>query len=141
MKGILYIYLICHSKKNIKTHTYIGCVEDFKSRLKQHNGLLSGGPRITKKAAGDWEPVLLLKVNKEDNVNVKAIKSEWKQSSRGLESRIKKGFLLGSKYKLQVLIKKKYNSTIPVLNVLQDKWEQNRICMDKQTWQKLINGD
>ena len=33
------------------------------------------GTPDTKKAAGDWEPVLLLKVNKEDNVNVKEIKS------------------------------------------------------------------
>ena len=44
-KTDLYLYLISHNRKDIKTHTYIGCVEDFVNRLNQHNGIVTGGPR------------------------------------------------------------------------------------------------
>ena len=93
----LYLYLISHDRPEIKTHTYIGCTENFLKRLNQHNGLEAGGPRITKRAAGSWEPVLILKVDREKNS--KELKREWKQSSRGLESRVKRGIEIAVKHK------------------------------------------
>ena len=141
MKSDLYLYLISHSRKDIKTHTYIGCVEDFVNRLNQHNGIVSGGPRVTKKAAGDWEPVLVLKLPKDRNFDAKKIKKEWKQSSRGLESRIRKGFAIALKYNLTVYVKKKYNNSVPVLDILKDRWDNNRVTANKTIWDKLMNGD
>ena len=141
MKSDLYLYLISHSRKDIKTHTYIGCVEDFVNRLNQHNGIVSGGPRVTKKAAGDWEPVLVLKLPKDRNFDAKKIKKEWKQSSRGLESRIRKGFAIALKYNLTTYVKKKYNKSVPVLDILKDKWDNNRVTANKTIWDKLMNGD
>jgi hypothetical protein len=74
----LYLYLISHNRKDIKTHTYIGCVEDFVNRLNQHNGIVAGGPRVTRKAAGDWEPVLLIKLPKDSNVPYDTpVRSYW----------------------------------------------------------------
>ena len=94
----LFLYLISHDRKDIKTHTYIGCVEDFVNRLQQHNGIIAGGPRITRRAAGSWSPVIILKLPQHRTFDAKKLKKEWKQSSRGLESRIKKGFALAIKY-------------------------------------------
>tara|TARA_B100000519_G_C14246468_1_gene440076 strand:- start:1521 stop:1949 length:429 start_codon:yes stop_codon:yes gene_type:complete len=140
-KTDLYLYLISHDRKDIKTHTYIGCVEDFTKRLNQHNGLVAGGPRVTRKAAGNWEPVLILKLMKNSDHDSKKIKKEWKQSSRGLESRIRKGFALAIKYNLNVLVMKNRKGKVPVLNILEDKWENDKVVADKTIWDKLLNGE
>ena len=137
----LYLYLISHNRKDIKTHTYIGCVEDFVNRLNQHNGLVAGGPRVTRKAAGDWEPVLLIKLLKDSKLDSKKIKKEWKSSSRGLESRIRKGFALACKYKLKVFVMKKKKQKVPVLDILDDLWKEDRVVADKKVWNKLLNVD
>ena len=87
-KTDLYLYLISHNRKDIKTHTYIGCVEDFVNRLNQHNGIVAGGPRVTRRAAGSWEPVLVLKLPKERSFDAKLLKKEWKTSSLGAGARL-----------------------------------------------------
>ncbi len=137
----LYLYLIYHEEKHIKTHTYIGCVEDFVNRLNQHNGLVAGGPRITRKAAGSWRPVMLLKLPKTRKLDSKKMKKEWKQTSRGLESRIRKGFALALKYKLNVYVMKNSETSIPVIHILKNKWKDHRVEADKTTWNKLLNDN
>ena len=92
MKTKMFAYLISHNKQDIKTHTYIGCTRDFKKRLNQHNGKAPGGPRMTKRAAGFWKPVVVLELPQNRKFSSKELKKEWKQSSRGLESRIRKAF-------------------------------------------------
>ena len=71
----------------------------------------------------------------------KKIKKEWKQSSRGLESRIRKGFALAIKYNLNVLVMKNRKGKVPVLNILEDKWENDKVVADKTIWDKLLNGE
>ena len=138
----LFLYLISHDRKDIKTHTYIGCVEDFVNRLQQHNGIIAGGPRITRRAAGSWSPVIILKLPQHRTFDAKKLKKEWKQSSRGLESRIKKGFALAIKYNLTVYIMRKPpKKKIPILDFLKDKWENDRIKMTSEDWNKLLNSD
>ena len=104
MKTKMYLYLISHSKKDIKTHTYIGCTSDFIKRLSQHNGETPGGPRMTKRAAGHWQPIVILELPSDRTFKSKVLKKEWKQSSRGLESRIKKAFQLSLQYKLKIFL-------------------------------------
>lgn len=133
----LYVYMISHDKPEIKTHTYIGCTENFLKRLNQHNGLESGGPRITKRAAGSWKPVIILKIENED-IKPKAIKSEWKQSSRGLESRIRKGLELAIKNKLTIILPKNINNHIPSVKYLNDRWDDERILMTNKEWMTLM---
>ncbi len=135
----MYIYLIAHDRKEIKTHTYIGCVEDFLRRLDQHNGQISGGPRITRRAAGSWEPILILKLSREQRALAKTIKNEWKQTSRGLESRIRKGFALAVKYQLPCSVKKNISYEVPILSHLKDQWDQDMLKMKHDDWQKIID--
>jgi len=129
--------MISHDKPEIKTHTYIGCTENFLKRLNQHNGLESGGPRITKRAAGAWKPVIILKIENK-KIKPKAIKSEWKQSSRGLESRIRKGLELAIKHKLTIILPKNTNNHIPSVKFLNERWDDERILMTNKEWTTLL---
>lgn len=133
----LYVYMISHDKPEIKTHTYIGCTENFLKRLNQHNGLENGGPRITKRAAGSWKPVIILKIENKD-IKPKQIKKEWKQSSRGLESRIRKGLELAIKNKLTIVLPKNINSNIPSLKYLNERWDGDKINMTDNEWSALF---
>ena len=137
----LFLYLISHDRKDIKTHTYIGCVEDFIKRLQQHNGQLNGGPRITKRAAGSWDPVIILKLPANRKFKSKALKKEWKQTSRRLESRIRKGFSLALKYNLTCYIMKKQKKEMPILTFLKDKWKDNKIDLKGDDWNKILKLD
>ena len=136
----LFLYLISHDRKEIKTHTYIGCVEDFISRLHQHNGQINGGPRITRRAAGSWDPVMILKLPKNRTFESKVVKKEWKQTSRGLESRIKKGVSLAMKYGLTCYIMREKKKDIPILNFLDSKWSGNKITLNKDEWGRLLDN-
>ena len=137
----MYLYLIAHNVKEIKTHTYIGCVEHFYMRLQQHNGIRSGGPRITKRAAGSWEPLIVLKLPKERKLNSKKLKNEWKQSSRGLESRVKKGFALARKYNLTCYVTETNKNGVNALNILKNKWKDGKAHVTDADWDRLVCND
>mgnify|MGYP003686649343 CR=1 FL=1 len=136
----LFLYLISHDRKDIKTHTYIGCVGDFVKRLQQHNGLVSGGPRITKRAAGSWDPVIVLKLPADRKFKSKKIKHQWKSTSRGLESRIRKGFEIAYRHGLTCYIMKHRKKKIPVLDYFADKWKNNKVEVSDADWQNILNG-
>ncbi len=138
MKGKMYAYLISHDKKDIKTHTYIGCTSDFKKRLAQHNGHLNGGPRMTKRAAGHWKPVVVLELAPDRNFDSKDFKKQWKSSSRGLESRIRKAFELALLYKLKIYISEKHNNE--VFRSLNDKWKNKKIKLSMEEYMKLFKS-
>mgnify|MGYP000721022493 CR=1 FL=1 len=133
----LYVYMISHNRPEIKTHTYIGCTGNFLKRLNQHNGLESGGPRITKRAAGAWKPVIILKIL-DKKIKAKQIKSEWKQSSRGLESRIRKGLELAIKNKLTIILPKNTNNHIPSVKYLNNRWDGEKISLTNEEWTELL---
>ena len=139
---IFYIYLICHNNPNIKTHSYIGCTEHFLKRLNQHNGLEPGGPRITKRAAGSWKPILLLKhVSEDQTISAKLIKKEWKQSSRGIQSRIRRGFELAVKYNLSIVMPKTSDMNINIINYVTERWEGDRAVLTDKDWEHVLSSD
>lgn len=138
-KRDLYLYLIAHTRADIKTHTYIGCVSNFYMRLQQHNG--QGGPRITKRAAGHWKPIIVIKLPKEHKLSSKKLKCEWKQSSRGLESRVKKGFYLAQKYHLTCYVTEDNVCNIGSLEYLKDKWKDGKAHVNDEDWNRLIHND
>lgn len=141
-KNKMYAYLISHDRKDIKTHTYIGVSGDFIYRLKQHNAEVSGGPRITRRAAGNWKPVIILCLPQGRAFSSKDLKKEWKTSSRGLESRIRKGFELAKKYKVNIFINKEKKSKIKILKDLNGRWnDENKILLSELEWKNVINGD
>lgn len=138
-KSRMYAYLISHNREDIKTHTYIGCTGNFSKRLLQHNGVLPGGPRMTKRAAGHWKPIIILELPADRTFDSKALKREWKQSSRGLESRIRKAFTLALKHNLKIYISKINTSNNKVLLFLNKKWKDNKINLSESEWNRLVN--
>jgi hypothetical protein len=137
----LYLYLISHDRPEIKTHTYIGCTENFLRRLNQHNGLEAGGPRITKRAAGSWEPVIIIKIPDGSTLNSKDLKKEWKQSSRGLESRIRRGLEIAVNNQLQLVMPKNKNSNIPIVKFINDNWDGDTVNMTNQQWKRVLSSE
>jgi len=139
MKKPIYVYLICHNRTDIKTLTYIGAAYDFRHRLDQHNGRIKGGPRITRKAAGCWEPVLVLEMGADRTYSSKLLKKDWKNNSRGLESRIRKGFELALKHKLRCFIMQNPNiKNGSILTKLESKWKDGRILLSTEEMSTLI---
>jgi structure-specific endonuclease subunit SLX1 len=66
-------YLI-RSKSN-PNHTYIGITNNIERRLKQHNGIISGGAKCTKRF-NDWEYVVIVEL---DNSSIAAsFEYSWK---------------------------------------------------------------
>lgn len=137
----LYLYLISHDRPEIKTHTYIGCTENFLRRLNQHNGLEAGGPRITKRAAGSWEPVIIIKIPYDSTLNSKDLKKEWKQSSRGLESRIRRGLEIAVNNQLQLVMPKNKNNNIPIVKFINDNWDGDTVNMTNQQWKRVLSSE
>ena len=137
----LYLYLISHDRPEIKTHTYIGCTENFLRRLNQHNGLEAGGPRITKRAAGSWEPVIIIKIPDDSTLNSKDLKKEWKQSSRGLESRIRRGLEIAVNNQLQLVMPKNKNNNIPIVKFINDNWDGDTVNMTNQQWKRVLSSE
>ncbi len=135
----MFLYLISHKKKDIKTHTYIGCTGNFTKRLNQHNGEAPGGPRMTKRAAGHWHPIVILELPVNRKFKSKDLKKEWKQSSRGLESRIRKAFQLCLQYKLKMYLTKNNLNNIHILKALKNKWSKDKIKLTANDWENIIN--
>jgi predicted GIY-YIG superfamily endonuclease len=143
-KKRLFLYLISHSKRDIiKTHTYIGATADFNHRLKQHNCELVGGPRITRRASPNWKPIMILELPAKRTFSSKKLKKEWKQSSRGLESRIRKGLEIAFKYKINIFLTNKKNHSIKILSALQKRRSKNetRVNLSPQEWDRLLTGE
>lgn len=140
-KKQMYLYLISHDKREIKTHTYIGASANFTKRLKQHNCQQPGGPRITRRASPNWRPVMILELPEGRKFSSKILKKEWKSSSRGLESRIRKGFEIAYKYSVNVYITKKKDTKIKLLSYLNKRWSKDhKITLTDTEWGKIIDG-
>tara|TARA_B100001059_G_C17779921_1_gene553553 strand:+ start:850 stop:1290 length:441 start_codon:yes stop_codon:yes gene_type:complete len=142
LKKKMFLYLISHNKKEIKTHTYIGASGNFIRRLKQHNLETPGGPRITRRAAGFWVPIMILELPAKREFSSKVLKKEWKSSSRGLESRVRKGFEIAKKYNVKIYISKKDNGKIKLLERLHTRWTNEfKIKLSDSEWKSIIEGD
>ena len=99
---LLSLYLMYNDCDDVKTRTYIGCVEDVFARLLQHNGITEGAPRQTRKAQGHWKLLCILLVPPavRERISTKEIKQLWRSKSRGVERRIKQGVELSKQYDL-----------------------------------------
>jgi predicted GIY-YIG superfamily endonuclease len=105
---ILHLYLISTDRektKEQKTSTHIGCTADIQTRILQHNNK-KNAPKATKANAGSWvlNFVALVPPRPLRTYSTKDIKREWKQTSRNLEGRVKKGISLASAYGIQWMV-------------------------------------
>jgi hypothetical protein len=103
--------------------------------------LEAGGPRITKRAAGSWEPVIIIKISDDTTVNSKDLKKEWKQSSRGLESRIRRGIEIAVNNGLQLVMPKNKNNNIPIVKFINDNWDGDKVTMTNQQWKRVLSSE
>lgn len=77
-----YCYLI-HSQ-NQPRMTYIGITNDLNRRLQQHNGVLQGGAKATRRFC-DWQYIMWIQLK--DHRTAAQLEWKWKQQ-HGLESRV-----------------------------------------------------
>ena len=110
---------------------YIGMTNDFLNRWQQHNSILSGGAKYTKKKC-DWYPICII-----DGFKTKseAMQCEWKLKTRRTKlSRQFKGIDGRIEYLNNIIIEKKWTSNSPLIK------EQNLdIYIDSQYKHLLTN--
>jgi len=64
---------ICYILK-CGNYTYNGCTNNFKRRIRQHNGEIVGGAKCTSRR-GPWEPYCIITGFKD---NIEALQAEWR---------------------------------------------------------------
>ena len=92
--------------------SYIGMTNDFLNRWQQHNGILAGGAKYTKRKS-NWYPICIIDgfINKSE-----AMQCEWKLKSRKSRlSRIFKGPRGRIEYLNLLLQEKKWTSNSPII--------------------------
>jgi predicted GIY-YIG superfamily endonuclease len=87
--------------------TYVGMTNDFFHRWKQHNGILSGGARYTKRKT-DWLPICIIDGFKSMS---EAMQCEW----RVKKNKKIKGSINRIKYLNELLKKERWTSNSPLL--------------------------
>ena len=91
---------------------YIGMTNDFFHRLSQHNGIISGGAKYTKKK-NNWYPICII-----DGFKTKseAIQCEWKfKTKKNKLSRQNKGIIGRLKYLDLLLVEDRWTSHSPLI--------------------------
>lgn len=74
------------------------------------------------------------------SISSKVLKKEWKCSSRGLESRVRKGFELALKYNLQCYVVGS-KSKSQILKRLSGHWKDKKIVIKREEVEKLIKTE
>ncbi len=64
---------ICYILK-CNNYTYNGCTNNFKRRIRQHNGKIKGGAKCTSRK-GPWQPYCIITGFKD---NIEALQTEWR---------------------------------------------------------------
>jgi len=63
----------------INGYTYIGCTINFNRRIKQHNGIISGGAKRTRKHR-PWKPIVI--VHGFDKIGAMQFEWRWKRGRK-----------------------------------------------------------
>jgi len=105
--------------------TYVGMTNNFFRRWQQHNQILSGGAKYTKKGS-EWYPICI--IDGFENM-VEAMQCEWKVKSRRSK--------LSKKYRGGV------DNRIKYLNILlkDEKWTSNSPQIQEQNLKIYIDND
>ena len=120
---------LCYLIANGESRTYIGYTNDFKKRIRQHNGELSGGAKYTTahKGTTGWEPVALI-TGIEDKSTCLSL--EWRMKKRrnskgklkpssGIDARLKNIFEIIEEDKISN--KSPAPSEIPLISIIINK--------------------
>lgn len=74
-KKYIHLYVLSNKCKEKNLHSHVGCVNDVKHRFFQHNGKIPGGPTETRKGAGDWRIVIIVRFPPIRNYDIKDIRN------------------------------------------------------------------
>jgi len=85
--------------------------------------------------------VIIIKIPTDSKLKSKDLKKEWKQSSRGLESRIKRGIEIAVKNNLRLIMPKDSTSSIPVVKYINERWEGEKVQMTDRDWQRILSAN
>jgi len=94
MEDKFFVYMLVNANHG----TYIGMTNNPKRRVRQHNGIIKGGARCTKKST-TWRMFTVVGMfNKKDALK---FEREWKKKSSGVKGRLKRllKLLLEDKWK------------------------------------------
>ena len=67
-------YILKNKDEKYKNYTYNGATNNFKRRLRQHNGEIKGGAKYTR-GKGEWEPYCIITGF---NGKIATLQAEWK---------------------------------------------------------------
>ena len=122
----MYLVYIIRSENR----SYIGMTNDFFKRWKQHNNILKGGAKYTKKKC-NWYPICIIDGFKNKS---EAMQCEWKLKSRKPKlSRQFKGAIGRIQYLNILLQQDKWTSNSPLIN------EQNLNIYLDDSYRDLLN--
>lgn len=124
-------YLLC----NNNSRTYIGYTNNFKKRLRQHNGELSGGAKYTTahKEKNGWEPVAIVCGFLDNNL---AMSFEWRMKRyRNLKGKLKPSSWIDVRLKtiFEIIRENKITSKsippseIPLISIIVNKKFESRL--------------
>lgn len=99
----MYLYVLSNTSKSKNLHAHVGCVHDIKHRYLQHNGKISGGPTETRKGAGDWHIVIILRFPPIRNYTIKDIRNGCR-SKRGHANRYENVLKIAQEMNLEYFI-------------------------------------
>jgi putative endonuclease len=102
-----YCYVI---KSKSCNDTYTGITNDLDKRLKQHNGILAGGAKCTKKH-NDWEYCKIMKFNDKQLAqsfewhlkHKKSMRGKWIRVS-GLDNKVNRIMELNNEYEFDIVL-------------------------------------
>lgn len=125
-----YCYLLANSYPPHKNRTYNGYTTNIKRRIKQHNSLLSGGAKYTKKFGNQsWEYIVIISGYES---KIQAMKHEWKikhpdnKKYRNFKYNSPEGRVLGiyeiikrdGQGNLKIMVKKQYAELLGDLDII-----------------------
>jgi hypothetical protein len=93
---ILSIYILANKCEFRTLHARVGCTSNLDKRVKQHNGIIAGGPTDTRKAAGNWKLIMYYNVPPIRNYSTKSLKKSYRKG-RGWVSKCKKAIKIANK--------------------------------------------
>lgn len=82
-------------KSQVSNRTYIGATNDFKNRIRRHNGIIKGGAKYTQ-TNRPWEPVCIVSGFPD---KIHALCFEWRVKRKRVKNRFKTVYYLDNRVK------------------------------------------
>lgn len=99
-KKCLFIYIMANDCPQRRLHAKTGCVENLYQRVLQYNGIITGAPQGTRKAAGHWKLIFWMSLPPVRNYSSKEFIQEL-EKKRGWKTKCYTAIDIATKYNLE----------------------------------------